>query len=147
MNRLRMLDFDRLTWLSDLNWLTDWILGMRTSRVDPLVGVEAVVAVVAIGARGAVRAVGTVGTVKAMETLGTVRTVGTLRAVRIVRTLCRTLGTLRRNYRNSEVRSDVITEESSVWASHLNEGSFVRCSYFSLGKVRTRIRATHWLRR
>ena len=138
MNRLRLLDFDCVTcstvWLDwvteleltgpelELNW-TDWTplrdctLGMRTSRVDPLSGVEAVVALVAVVAIEAVRAVGTVGTARARGTLGTVRAVGTLRAVW---TVC----TLRRNHRNSEVRSDVITEESSIWGWFFNEGSW-----------------------
>ena len=131
---LRLCDFDRLTWtawrrpsdltewleligteleLNCLDWtpLRDCPLGTRTSRVDPLGGVKAVVAVVAIGAIGAVRAVGTVRTVRAMWTLGTVRAVWTV-------------WTLRRNCRNPEVLSDVITEESSIWGWFLNEGSW-----------------------
>ena len=51
------------------------------------------------------RAVGTLGPV------GTVGVVGTLGPV----------GRCRERYRDFEVRSDVITEESSVWVCPLNE--------------------------
>ena len=63
-----------------------------------------------------------------MGILGTVRAVGTLRAVW-------TVWTLRRNYRNSEVRSDVITEESSVWGWFLNEGSWFVVHIFRYERV------------
>ena len=81
-------------WLLDFDCLTVRCF-LRTSRIDPLDGVEAVVA---LGAIGAVRAVGTVRTLGTVRAEGTVETAGTVRAI----------GTLR-------TRSDVIWEEEASY--------------------------------
>ena len=139
-------------------WL--WLfVGYENQYSDSPDGVEAVGAVGAVGTAGSVGILRDVGTVRAMGTLGTL---GTVRAVWILDTVraegtVRTLGTVRvagtlatlctvRAEGTLGTRSDVITEESSVWVWFWTKEADSLFRLFVM-KVRTRIRTTHWLRR